>query len=52
MEIIDLTVFEKVLNSLNEVIEVYNSDKTNLITRDSMIQRFENLIQDSLVELK
>ena len=52
MGIIDLTVFEKVLNSLNEVIEVYNSDKTNLITRDSMIQRFENLIQDSLVELK
>ena len=41
MEIIDLTVFEKVLNSLNEVIEVYNSDKTNLITRDSMIQRFK-----------
>lgn len=41
MGIIDLTVFEKVLNSLNEVIEVYNSDKTNLITRDSMIQRFE-----------
>lgn len=52
MGIIDLTVFDKVLNSLNEVIEVYNSDKTNLITRDSMIQRFENLIQDSLVELK
>ena len=52
MEIIDLTAFEKALNSLNEVIEVYNSDKTNLITRDSMIQRFENLIQDSLVELK
>lgn len=41
MGIIDLTVFEKVLNSLNEVIEVYNSDKTNLITRDSMIQRFK-----------
>ena len=44
MGIIDLTAFEKALNSLNEVIEVYNSDKTNLITRDSMIQRFENLI--------
>lgn len=52
MEIIDLTAFEKALNSLNEVIEVYNSDKTNLITRDSIIQRFKNFIQDSLVELK
>lgn len=30
MEIIDLTVFEKVLNSLNKVIEVYNSDETKI----------------------
>lgn len=52
MEIIDLTAFEKALNSLNEVIEVYNSDKTNLITRYSIDEKFKNLIQDSLVELK
>lgn len=52
MEIIDLTAFEKVLNSLNEVIEVYNSDKTNLITINSIDEKFKNLIQDSLVELK
>ena len=41
MENIDLTSFEKALNSLNEVIRVYSYDETNLITRDSMIQRFE-----------
>ncbi len=41
MEKLDVTSFENTLNSLNEVIEVYNSDKTNLITRDSMIQRYE-----------
>ena len=41
MEKLDLTSFEKALNSLKEVIEVYNSDKKNLITRDSMIQRYE-----------
>jgi len=41
MEKLDITSFENALNSLKEVIEVYNSDKTNLITRDSMIQRFE-----------
>ena len=33
MEIIDLTSFEKALNSLKEVIEVYDFDKTNLIKR-------------------
>ena len=41
MERLDITSFEKALNSLKEVIEVYNSDKKNLITRDSMIQRYE-----------
>lgn len=30
MGIIDLTAFEKVLNNLNEVIEVYNSDETKI----------------------
>lgn len=39
--ILDLSSFEKVLDSLYEVISIYNEDKTNLITRDSMIQRFE-----------
>lgn len=41
MEKLDVTSFENALNSLKEVIEVYNFDKKNLITRDSMIQRFE-----------
>lgn len=41
MGTLNITSFEKALNSLKEVIEVYNSDKTNLIIRDSMIQRFE-----------
>lgn len=30
MEIIDLTAFEKALNSLNEVIEVYKTDETKI----------------------
>ncbi len=41
MKTIDLSALEKALTSLFEVIKVYNDDKTNLITRDSMIQRFE-----------
>lgn len=41
MTTIDLSAFEKALASLFEVIKVYNEDKSNLITRDSMIQRFE-----------
>ncbi len=41
MKTLDLSAFEKALASLFEVIKVYNDDKTNLITRDSMIQRFE-----------
>ena len=41
MEKLDVTSFENALNSLKEVIEVYNTDKKNLITRDSMIQRYE-----------
>ena len=41
MKTIDLSALEKALTSLFEVIKVYNDDQTNLITRDSMIQRFE-----------
>ncbi len=41
MKNIDLSPFEKALASLFEVIEIYNKDKTNLIARDSMFQRFE-----------
>ena len=48
MEIIDLTSFEKTLASLFEVIKIYNCDKTDLITRDSMIQRFEYTYSISL----
>lgn len=41
MEKIDLTSLKKAYLSLVEVIKIYNQDKTNLIARDSMIQRFE-----------
>ena len=52
MENIDLTSFEKVLASLFEVIKIYNCDKTDLITRDSMIQRFEYTYSISLKMIK
>ena len=52
METLDSTSFEKALNSLFEVIEVYSSDKNNLITRDSMIQRFEYTYSLSLKMIK
>ena len=52
MEIIDLTSFEKALTGLFEVIEVYNSDSNNSITRDSMIQRFEYTYSLSLKMIK
>lgn len=52
MEIIDLTSFEKALNSLFEVIKIYNTDITDLITRDSMIQRFEYTYSISLKMIK
>ena len=51
-EILDLTSFEKALKILDEVINLYNADKTNLITRDSMIQRFEYTYSISLKMLK
>lgn len=52
MGTLDITSFEKALNSLKEVIEVYNSDKTNLIIRDSMIQRFEYTYSIALKMIK
>ena len=52
MERLDMTSFENALNSLKEVIKVYNSDDTNLITRDSMIQRFEYTYSIALKMIK
>ena len=52
MEKLDITSFENALNSLKEVIKVYNSDDTNLITRDSMIQRFEYTYSIALKMIK
>lgn len=49
---LDLTALEKAYKSLLEVIEVYNSDKTNLIVRDSLIQRFEYTYSLALKMLK
>ncbi|GMO60738.1 MAG: nucleotidyltransferase substrate binding protein [Rickettsiales bacterium] len=37
---IDLTSFKNVVNSLNEIIKLYNVDKTNLILRDCLLERF------------
>ena len=47
-----MTSFENALSSLKEVIKVYNSDDTNLITRDSMIQRFEYTYSIALKMIK
>lgn len=52
MEILDLTSFEEVLASLFEVIKIYNCDRDDLITRDSMIQRFEYTYSISLKMIK
>lgn len=52
MENIDLTPFEKALISLFEVIKVHKCDTTDLITRDSMIQRFEYTYSLSLKMIK
>ena len=41
METLDLTVFENAVNSLITILERWNSDKTDDVIRDSMIQRFE-----------
>lgn len=52
METIDLTSFENAINSLEDVINVYNSDKSNLYMRDSMIQRFEYTYSLSIKMIK
>lgn len=52
METLDLTTLRKAIDSLFEVIKVYQKDKTNLITRDSMIQRFEYTYSISLKMIK
>ena len=41
METLDLTTFENAVNSLINILERWNLDKTDDIIRDSMIQRFE-----------
>ena len=52
MKSFDFTVLEKAYNSLVEVINIYNSDKSNLIVRDSMIQRFEYTYSIALKMIK
>ena len=52
MKNFDFAVLEKAYNSLIEVINIYNSDKSNLIVRDSMIQRFEYTYSLALKMLK
>ena len=52
METIDLTAFENAINSLCDVINIYNSDKSNIYMRDSMIQRFECTYSLSLKLIK
>ena len=52
MEIIDLTPFENAIKGLDDVINIYNSDKSNIYMRDSMIQRFEYTYSLSLKMIK
>lgn len=52
MENLDLTSFNNALASLDEVIKVYNEDKTNKIVRDSLIQRFEYTYSIALKMMK
>lgn len=52
MESLDLSSFENAIDSLNEVIDVFNSDTSNKITRDSMIQRFEYTYSIALKMIK
>ena len=49
---IDLTVFENAINSLAEILAIWSSDETNIIVRDSMIQRFEYTYSISLKMIK
>ena len=52
METLDLTSFENAINSLCDVINIYDSDKSNIYMRDSMIQRFEYTYSISLKIMK
>ena len=52
MESLDLSSFENAIDSLNEVIDVFNSDTSIKITRDSMIQRFEYTYSIALKMIK
>ena len=52
MGTIDLTSFENAINSLCDVINIYDSDKSNIYMRDSMIQRFEYTYSISLKIMK
>lgn len=52
METLDLTTFENAINSLNEVIYVWENKDSSSITRDSMIQRFEYTYSLALKMLK
>lgn len=52
MEKIDFTALENAYKRLIEVISIYNSDKNNLIVRDSMMHRFEYTYSLSLKMIK
>ncbi len=52
METLDIKPFENAINSLKEVIEVWNQDKNNDIVRDSLIQRFEYTYSMTLKMIK
>ncbi len=52
MEKIDFTALENAYKRLIEVIGIYNSDKNNLIVRDSMMHRFEYTYSLSLKMIK
>lgn len=41
MEKLDITSFENVLNSLIEILVIYNNNPSDIIVRDATIQRFE-----------
>ena len=52
METLDFTSFKNAINSLIEVLEIWNLDETNIIVRDSMIQRFEYTYSIALKMIK
>lgn len=52
MKILDIKPFENAIKSLSEVIQIWKSDMSNNIVRDSMIQRFEYTYSLSLKMVK